>query len=324
MRNGVCYRREPLVPLTNASVFSSWHTARANDAEKGGSRLEENLCNGLGGQAQNWPTPRSEDSESTGAHRGNPDTLNSATREWQTPAVDSFRSRGGDRVDEQGLDQQARDQTLWNTPCAAPEAPNSNCNQTDKPGSLGEQATQQEWPTPRAGAAVQGSDSGSAARQAKGANPGLKDLAEHQEWPTPRASENENRGTRTYMPEDPKRGAVLSEKAAEWSTPTSRDFRSDQSPMSNEEFYGKKGIPLARQTILERSLPDLEKLINGRSSSPPTLTLRRRLNPTFVEHLMGWPLLWTIAGPTGFGPAAMASWLCRQRQQLWNLLVGPT
>jgi hypothetical protein len=27
---------------------------------------------------------------------------------WQTPATDSFRSRGGDRKDEMGLDQEAR------------------------------------------------------------------------------------------------------------------------------------------------------------------------------------------------------------------------
>jgi len=35
---------------------------------------------------------------------------------WQTPATDSFRSRGGDRVDEMGLDQQTR--TMWATPIA--------------------------------------------------------------------------------------------------------------------------------------------------------------------------------------------------------------
>ncbi len=35
--------------------------------------------------------------------------------QWQTPATDSFRSRGGERKDEQGLDQQAR---LWATPSA--------------------------------------------------------------------------------------------------------------------------------------------------------------------------------------------------------------
>jgi DNA (cytosine-5)-methyltransferase 1 len=33
---------------------------------------------------------------------------------WQTPATDSFRSRGGDRKEEMGLDQQAR--LMWQTP----------------------------------------------------------------------------------------------------------------------------------------------------------------------------------------------------------------
>lgn len=35
---------------------------------------------------------------------------------WQTPATDSFKSRGGDRKDEMGLDQQARLQ--WVTPAS--------------------------------------------------------------------------------------------------------------------------------------------------------------------------------------------------------------
>jgi hypothetical protein len=35
-----------------------------------------------------WPTPKDEDSESTGAHRGTPDTLTSAARvSWATPTV---------------------------------------------------------------------------------------------------------------------------------------------------------------------------------------------------------------------------------------------
>ena len=33
----------------------------------------------------NWPTPRAEDSQQTGAHRGVPDTLTSAVRLWPTP-----------------------------------------------------------------------------------------------------------------------------------------------------------------------------------------------------------------------------------------------
>ncbi|MBM4346455.1 MAG: hypothetical protein FJ100_24020 [Deltaproteobacteria bacterium] len=41
-----------------------------------------------------WPTPRAEDSESRGAHRGVPDTLTAATR-WASPAARDYRSGSG-------------------------------------------------------------------------------------------------------------------------------------------------------------------------------------------------------------------------------------
>jgi hypothetical protein len=42
----------------------------------------------------NWSTPKAEDSESTGAHRGTPDTLTSASRlsSWATPAARDYKS----------------------------------------------------------------------------------------------------------------------------------------------------------------------------------------------------------------------------------------
>ena len=95
-----------------------------------------------------WSTPKAEDSECARAHRGTADTLHSqanlaawatpAERDyrtanlksfedrgggkkgeqlqnqvkllagWPTPAVDSFRSRSGDRINEMGLDQMVR------------------------------------------------------------------------------------------------------------------------------------------------------------------------------------------------------------------------
>ena len=59
------------------------------DTKRGGSvsllraskrRISDNACG-------SWPTPRREDSESTGAHHGRPDTLHSATQlaSWNTP-----------------------------------------------------------------------------------------------------------------------------------------------------------------------------------------------------------------------------------------------
>lgn len=72
-----------------------------------------------------WPTATVTDSKSgrnrTSA-RSNPRsrhhdgvTLCDAIRLWPTPQTDSFRSRGGERKEEKGLDRMARD---WPTPMA--------------------------------------------------------------------------------------------------------------------------------------------------------------------------------------------------------------
>jgi hypothetical protein len=107
-------------------------------------------------------------------------------RMWQTPATDSFRSRGGDRKDEMGLDQQAR-----------------------------------FFPTP-------------AARDAKGTN---------------LVSRTQRHGK-----------------------------KDDQLPNFVEHhFYSRPDPPIPA----------------GKTSLPDGPTLRRRLNPRFVEWLMGFPIGWT-------------------------------
>lgn len=73
-----------------------WSIPRATDGEKGGP----NQSFGAGGvplpaMASQWPTP--------------------GAAMWPTPQTDSFRSRGGERKDEKGLDRMARD---WPTPMA--------------------------------------------------------------------------------------------------------------------------------------------------------------------------------------------------------------
>jgi hypothetical protein len=66
-----------------------------------------------------WPTPNTPSGGrnlmATPKHTGGID-LEGAAELWQTLAVDSFRSRGGDRKDEMGLDQQAR--IAWSTPAS--------------------------------------------------------------------------------------------------------------------------------------------------------------------------------------------------------------
>jgi hypothetical protein len=65
MRNGIAYQLPPLVPLTGGTGYGS------------------------------WPTPRREDSEQTGGHRGKPDTLTAPARTWPTPTVQDAENNAG-------------------------------------------------------------------------------------------------------------------------------------------------------------------------------------------------------------------------------------
>jgi len=49
----------------------------------------------LTGAVHHWPTPRAEDGEQTGGHRGVPDTLTSAVRLWPTPDASCGRPHEG-------------------------------------------------------------------------------------------------------------------------------------------------------------------------------------------------------------------------------------
>ena len=96
-------------------------------------------------QASHWPTPRSEDSESAGNHPGARDSLTGVMREWQTPGTDSFRSRGGERKDEMGLDQQARS-LAWATPSAHDaKGANGPAHQEKERPHEGQLANQVAW-----------------------------------------------------------------------------------------------------------------------------------------------------------------------------------
>ncbi len=151
------------------------------------------------------------------------------------------------------------------------------------------------WATPRASMADRGGDSGSAQRQEQGPNPGLKD------------------------------------QANQWATPSARDQKSDSSQMSGTELYGTKGRPLSRQAAIDSQigLPVETTPTPGPTSSHtfpvlPRLLQRRKLNPSFVEWLMGLPVGWTDSlsdsGMTACGPAAMELYLSARRRRLSSYL----
>jgi hypothetical protein len=143
LRNGVIYERRMLALPMAATESSSWPTIRASDGEKGG--------------------PNQRDSS------GNP-SLNMATSHWQSPATDSFRSRGGDRRNEMGLDQQARNH--WKTPHGLTGAQGQGGGEFDKQA--------RNWGTPRVT-----TNNGIPSPQCTGKGSRLEDQAGT--WPTPKA-----------------------------------------------------------------------------------------------------------------------------------------
>jgi hypothetical protein len=100
MLSGTVYRRPSLAPLTRGTASGlsvpgpnskgMWPTPTTGDH----STLFAQGGMPLGMAVRMWPTPRAEDSQQTGGHRGKPDTLTSAVRMWPTPNASDNRDRG--------------------------------------------------------------------------------------------------------------------------------------------------------------------------------------------------------------------------------------
>jgi hypothetical protein len=234
---------------------------------------------------------------------------------WQTPQTDSFRSRGGDRKDEMGLDQQSR---FWPTPDA------QAMNDGEAPAS---------W---KARAAVL------KVKHGNGNGAGMPLAIAGSAWGTPTSRDHKDGDCTTA---DVPTNGLLGRQAV-------RDMDSSR-PDQQTARRGPRSFPSARTLRRlsaarnlspgERTLLDcwtyrrwslLSRLtltrdeatgiveVRERSVAPYVRpSLRKRLNPRFVESLMMWPERWTSVW-TPLEPAAMESWLCRARQHLLNLFGG--
>ena len=85
---------------TSDSDCTGWPTTNATDGKGASTRTpgkerppcDDDLPTAVIRNSAGWPTPRREDSESTGAHRGTPDTLHSASQlaGWSTPRANKW------------------------------------------------------------------------------------------------------------------------------------------------------------------------------------------------------------------------------------------
>lgn len=124
------------------------------------------------------------------------------------------------------------------------------------------------------------------------------------EWQTPVAEDSEQSQRR--RPKDRTLTTETREWAMGWPTPKARDYKGGQGEQ-------------------ERNSPDLDKVAEawptpdtvdgppapptsapGEPSSPAAPTSPLRLNPLFVEGLMGWPEGWTSLAPIGSASSATA------------------
>lgn len=140
-----------------------------------------------------------------------------------------------------------------------------------------------------------------------------------QQWQTPATDSFRSRGG------ERKDEQGLDQQARNWPTPMTRDHRSGEAVKSDEELWGTKGRPLERvaatwehpdhtaspgPTIAGGALSSTD----SPSSNQPSV--KRKLNPIFVEALMRWPTGWT-----DFGCSATESTQWRQRMRGYVLML---
>lgn len=246
-----------------------------------------------GSDGSAWPTTRAEDAESSGAHRGLADTLTSAVREWPTVTARDHRSPNAQPSHLGQLPNYVAH--LWVTPRAITGGAESGQRKKvlgrvqSGGGDLQSQAS--EWITPQAHDTAAGNPMRVGRYGAKAGGRNLTD--EVTIWfPSPDAN-------------------VMND-SEEWE---SFELRRASLKAKHKNCNGA-GAPLAvfiktPDAAFSLQAPTSQ---NGEPSSPNTLGSRRpsmRLNPWFVEWLMGLPFGWTLSDMSDSERSVMESYHSR-------------
>jgi hypothetical protein len=188
----------------------------------------------------------------------------------------------------------------------------------------------QNWPTPDVCSASRDMSNIDPERQ-KTANGkvtiGLPTIAEN--WPTPAARDDQKSPEAYRHMREHKLGRTgaaaetissLSVKVQTWPTPASRDYRSEEGGVATMDHFNRPAGPSLPAFI--RYSPQAQAIHDGQKSSEKDPTSPRlRLNPNFVDWLMGWPAGMTSTEPTACGAAEMELFRSKQQQALLSFFA---
>ena len=239
-----------------------------------------------------------------------------ASSYWPTSAA-SDGERGGRGITE-GMSGTSLTQVVAMWPTArASDGEKGGPNQRGSKGDRMLSSEAQRWTTPQAHDSAQGS----VERVGRfGTKHGGKNLADDVIlWRTPDAmlcggaqdAEKRLAGGHALR---------LQDQVANWPTPAASEGRQgfqDRSRGMKGSQESLSTIALSWSSLPAQPQPSGTMCWCG-TTGCALRSHKRKLNPVFVEWLMGWPLLWTNVS-TAFEPAAMELYLCRVRQLLESL-----
>lgn len=287
---------------------------------------------GLANQAQLWKTPSAQE----------PGTIRKLVNADGTPWRGGERAYDPEtgRLVQTGLPQQI---DHWTTPQAHDVSPRGSGQvPTTKAGNACLARDAMNWPTPMAGTPARNGNS----------EAGNNDFTRRvdailETWGTPRASDAEKGGPHQAFGAG---GKPLPSQAANWPTATTRDHKGSsetsltrkdgKSRLDMLDFAAEQGFSRPDPATMQRGLPSSQwrptsrRLLRSVTSHVALTSLRRwlrrgnwrkrRLNPIFVEWLMGWPkghalcassetewCLWQqhMRGALSVLPTASAGWI---------------
>ena len=270
----------------------NWGTPKEQDSraamnDRGKSNLGEQV-HGI----HNYPTPRTSDAEG-----GRIETIveDGVFKSKRHKSNQTFGAKLRDAVE-------TMEEKNWATPIANDAKGSDYAGTKENPKGLylsGQVKKEENWATPRASATDSTRPNG------KGGIPLADQVKKEQNWPTPATRDYKGVNSIKHCQEKPRHNGQLPnavmlndlKKDKNWPTPRARDWK--DTPGCAPSKIGDVSLPRKINGLQDPTTPNMngknQESFSTPKTSPPlkTASQKGRLNPSWVEQLMGLPVGWT-------------------------------